>query len=133
MKTFKQLVNEVAEPKGGDEKRFKAKHVAAKHSHPAAEDDQFVAKTTKKKRAADHDKGEDEEVYEEVEHILEDMFAGLHKLKDGSSVRISSEQSKILSSLFKELKGSNREKMKEKMMSGKKGFNEILAFAKETV
>jgi len=65
MKTFKQLVNEVAEPKGGDEKRFKAKHVVAKYDHPAAEDDQFVAKTNKKKRMADHEKGEDEEVYEE--------------------------------------------------------------------
>lgn len=133
MKTFRQIINEIAEPKGGDEKRFKDKHIVAKYSHPKAEDGQFVAKNVKKdkSKAASYEEGEDEEVYEEVEQIDEDMFTGLQKLKDGSSVKISKEDNDVLTTLFKELKGSNREKMKEKMMSGKKGYNEILAFARE--
>ena len=64
MKTFKDLLNEVAEPKGGDEKRFKDKHITAKMDHPSAEEDQFVAKTKKKKREADLEDGEDEDLYE---------------------------------------------------------------------
>ena len=177
MKTFKQLVSEVAEPRGGDEKRFKAKHVVAKTKHPVADDDQFVAKQKKdKSKPAGYHDGEDAEVYEsagadihtkradkkavivhdvdsrtgqsktivkkqrageikveQVEYMEEDMFTGLHKLKDGSSVRVDKKQNEMLTALFKELKGSNRDKMKEKMMSGKKGFGEILAFAKNAV
>jgi hypothetical protein len=30
MKTFKDIISEVAQPKGGDEKAFKAKHVIQK-------------------------------------------------------------------------------------------------------
>lgn len=68
MKTFKALISEVAEPKAGDEKRFKDKHVAAKIDHPSAEEDQFTAsKVKKKKNPASYDKGEDEAVYEEKE------------------------------------------------------------------
>lgn len=65
MKTFKDLLNEVAEPRGGDEKRFKDKHVIAKTDDPHADEDVHVAKTKKKKRFADLEKGEDEKVYEE--------------------------------------------------------------------
>jgi len=66
MKTFKALISEVAEPKAGDEKRFKDKHVAAKIDHPSAEEDQFTAgKVKKKKNPASYEKGEDEAVYEE--------------------------------------------------------------------
>lgn len=64
MKTFKELLNEVAEPVGGDEKRFKDKHVVAKTGHPVAGEDQFKAKTNKKKRLADTEDGEDEDLYE---------------------------------------------------------------------
>lgn len=68
MKTFKQLVNEVAEPKAGDEKRFKAKHVVAKYGHPAAEDEQFASKKAKdKSKRASYENGEDEDVYEEAQ------------------------------------------------------------------
>jgi hypothetical protein len=69
MKTFKQLVNEVAEPKAGDEKRFKAKHMVAKYDHPAAEEDQFTADKVKKDKSklSGHKDGEDEEVYEEAQ------------------------------------------------------------------
>jgi hypothetical protein len=69
MKTFKDIINEVAEPKGGDEKRFKAKHVVAKYDHPAAEDEQFTAKGVKKDKSkkASYKDDKDEEVYEEAQ------------------------------------------------------------------
>lgn len=75
MKTFKDILNEVAEPSGYDEKRFKAKHVIQKINHPIdaeAQENQFKGRTTKdtSKKASYHD-GEDEEVYEEVEHLDE--------------------------------------------------------------
>lgn len=84
MKTFKQLVNEVAEPKAGDEKRFKAKHVVAKYSHPSAEEGQFTAGKVKKdktKPAGYHD-GEDKEVYEETE-LDEGLFNKKPKINIG--------------------------------------------------
>lgn len=67
MKTYKEIISEVAEPIGGDEKRFKAKHVIQKINHPAAEDDQFTGGKTAKKdksKIASYKDGEDEEVYE---------------------------------------------------------------------
>lgn len=67
MKTFKEILAEIAEPKSPDEKRFKDKHVTAKHDHPAAEEDQFTSDKKKAKRKADLDDEEDEEVYESTE------------------------------------------------------------------
>jgi len=65
MKTFKDIISEVAEPKGGDEKRFKAKHVTAKYDHPAAEEEQFTSDMKKDKtKKASYEKGKDAEVYE---------------------------------------------------------------------
>jgi len=68
MKTFKDIINEVAEPKGGDEKRFKAKHVVAKYDHPiedGAEENQFKGGTKKdKSKKASYEDGKDAEVYE---------------------------------------------------------------------
>lgn len=65
MKTFGQLISEVAQPKAGDEKHFKAKHITTKKDHPSAPDTAFTGGTKKApKRIADYDKGEDELVYE---------------------------------------------------------------------
>ena len=49
MKTYKEIISEVAEPKGEDEKRFKAKHIIQKINHPAAEEGQFTGGKTAKK------------------------------------------------------------------------------------
>jgi hypothetical protein len=70
MKTYKDIISEVAEPLGGDEKRFKAKHMIQKINHPTAEDDQFTGGKTAKKdksKKASHKEGEDEAVYEETD------------------------------------------------------------------
>ena len=66
MKTYKQIISEVAEPIGGDEKRFKAKHVIKKIDHPVADENQFTAKNTKKDKSkiSGYKAGEDETVYE---------------------------------------------------------------------
>lgn len=65
MKSFTKLVSEVAQPKPGDEIHFKAKHEVEKFPHPHAGDETFKGNTKKApKRRADHEKGEDEEVYE---------------------------------------------------------------------
>lgn len=65
MKTFGQIISEVAQPKAGDEKHFKEKHITVKKDHPTAPDSAFTGGTKKApKRIADYDKGEDELVYE---------------------------------------------------------------------
>ena len=66
---FLKIDETVNPPKSEDEKRFMDKHVAVKQDHPVAKDDQFVAKTKKKKRNADLEDGEDKEVYEAVETL----------------------------------------------------------------
>jgi len=59
--------------------------------------------------------------------------AGSMKLSDGSSVKVTSEEASTLNALFNQLNSSNKTKMNERLMSDSKGFNEILAFAKEAV
>jgi len=70
MKKFQAFIKEVAEPKAGDEKRFKDKHIVNKTNYPGHDDDPGIYNGTKKspakkKRLADLEKGKDEEVYEE--------------------------------------------------------------------
>ena len=65
MKTFSQLISEVAQPRGEDEKHFKDKHIVTKKKHPVAPDEVFTGGIKKApKRLADYDKDEDELVYE---------------------------------------------------------------------
>ena len=65
MKTLRQIMSEVAQPKADDEKHFKDKHIVDKVDHPAAPGHAFTGSTKKApKRIADYDEGEDETVYE---------------------------------------------------------------------
>jgi hypothetical protein len=64
MKSFKEMLGETVDKiKSPDEQNFVDKHIVDKKDHPVAKDDQFIAKTKKKKRVADRD--DDEAVYEE--------------------------------------------------------------------
>jgi hypothetical protein len=74
MKTYKQIISEVAEPLGDDEKRFKAKHVIQKIDHPVADENQFTAKNTKKDKSkiSGYKNGDDEIVYEAKMMTCED-------------------------------------------------------------
>ena len=69
---------------------------------------------------------------EEV-NLTENFKAGAVKLADGSSIIIKDQDAKLLNQLVKELSGSNKEAMMKAAMKDKKGFNEILGFAKETL
>lgn len=74
MKSFRQLVSEVAQPKAEDEINFKEKHVIDHILDPNAEEDQFTADTIKKfKNKADYDKGEDMAVYESSVTLKRDI------------------------------------------------------------
>jgi hypothetical protein len=67
MKTFKNLLSEVAQPTSADEQRFKAKHEIEIINHPVAFEHQFTGAFDPDPRLADYIAGEDEEVYEEVQ------------------------------------------------------------------
>lgn len=221
MKTYKDIISEVAEPKGEDEKSFKSKHIIQKIDHPAAEEGQFTGGKTAKKdksKLAGYKDGEDKEVYEahktdmqerygdkwksvmyanatkksmeesvsdleevnaskiikdlgagdsvdvvvqknlnnkttkdeilkiirahqwktkmkrESVEVLDEAFkAGDIKLADGSSAKLTNEQAISLNTLFKELTTVNQKKMQERMLKDKKGFSEIVSFAKEAL
>lgn len=126
-----EIEETVNPPKSEDEQAFVDKHVVDKKDHPEAEEDQFTSNKKKTKRTADREEGEDEAVYEELDEAT--FKPGNMKMKDGSSVKISMQDAKTLSTLFSELTGSNKKKMEDRMMSGKKGFEEILKFAKEAM
>ena len=82
MKTFKNLISEVAEPKAGDEKAFKDKHIVTKVGHPVALDHQFTGEipgTSKSKRRADLAPGEDAQVYEAMDPVNPKALKGKHK------------------------------------------------------
>ena len=72
-------------------------------------------------------------VKEETQVIDEAYKAGIVDLKDGSKIRIASEDAKALNGLYGKLNASNKKQMELRMMKDKKSFNEIIAFAKETV
>ena len=71
MKTFRALIAEVAQPKPGDEKRFKAKHVIQQITDPNAKEGQFTTMKPKTpKRPADYDFGTDAMAYEGYVNVL---------------------------------------------------------------
>jgi hypothetical protein len=69
MKTFKTLIAEVAQPTGGDEIDFKAKHKIVVLDHPESEETQHSSDKKKSKRLADYADGEDEAVYEAMDAV----------------------------------------------------------------
>jgi hypothetical protein len=68
---------------------------------------------------------------EEAESLEENFKAGTLELRDGSKVKLSSSDAMALNSLFVTLNDKNQAKMDSKLMANKKGFAEILSFAKE--
>lgn len=67
MKTFSQLVNEVAQPRSQDELNFKEKHIIELIDDPNAEQSQFDPETHKFVNLADYKPGEDKKVYEQAD------------------------------------------------------------------
>jgi hypothetical protein len=66
MKTFKQIISEVAQPEPGDEKRFKGKHrLEGQIDNPENyEEGQFTSRSAKATRPADYKYGLDKLAYE---------------------------------------------------------------------
>ena len=50
------------------------------------------------------------------------------KLKDGSKVKLSMDDAKAITAVMKTLSPKNRKEMETRLMSDKKGFDEIMAF-----
>lgn len=67
------------------------------------------------------------------ESLDEGVKAGMLKLKDGSSVNVSSKDAKLLDDMLSNLNTKNRKEMERVMMLDKAGYNEILGFAKEAL
>jgi hypothetical protein len=61
---FSKLFETVYEPRSGDEKNFKDKHIVAKHKTPFESESQFTSNKPKAKRKSDYDTKDDEAVYE---------------------------------------------------------------------
>lgn len=72
------------------------------------------------------------ESVEEVELELEEanFKPGNMKLNDGSTVKISMDDAKAITAVMKTLNPKNRKEMETRLMKDKKGFSEILTFAK---
>jgi len=66
MKTFRELISEVAQPKSKDELDFKAKHEIEMLDHPESEEHQHTSEKKGRKRLADYERGQDMSVYESV-------------------------------------------------------------------
>ena len=64
MINFKKLLETVYEPRSGDEKNFKDKHIIDKIKYPLDTETQFTSKAKKASRKADYADSEDEDVYE---------------------------------------------------------------------
>lgn len=136
MKTFKQLISEVEEPKSSGEKRFKAKHIIKKTDYPIDDEEAknviFKGGTEKDDTVpASYEEGEDELVYESASFIEEALKVGNFKLNDGHNAKLNSEEVKLLNNLFSELNATNRRKMEEEMKADKESLDRILKFAKE--
>lgn len=148
MKTFKEIIAEVQEPKAGIEKKFKEVNTkdGEKLNNPIATEPQFKGSTSKKKRIADKETGDGKVLPEETFNRLksfhdvmesravsiEETFkAGSMKLKDGSTTKITNEEAESLNSLFAGLNSTNKKKMQERLSASKNSFSEIVKFAKE--
>jgi hypothetical protein len=74
-----------------------------------------------------------ESVYdEEVEFIDEAVKAGMMKLKDGKSVKVSKEDAATLNSVLEDLNPDNRKRMEEELKKDVKSYKSMLTFAKRT-
>ncbi|NDH48946.1 MAG: hypothetical protein EBY41_00075 [Proteobacteria bacterium] len=83
MKTLRQIRTEVYDPKSGDEKRFKKKHVVAKTNDVNGNDDEvFNASNVKtidrKSENHGYDNEEGEKVYEDTTTKLLTLYANLN-------------------------------------------------------
>lgn len=58
------------------------------------------------------------------------VSAGKFTFDDDNTMIISKQDAALINTLFKNVSKTNRDKMKEVLMSDKKGFDEVIRFAK---
>jgi len=68
---------------------------------------------------------------EEVE-LDEAVKAGMMKLKDGKSIKVSPDEAKMFNDVMKELNPENRKRMEMEMMKNQSSYKTMLTFAKRT-
>jgi len=87
MKSFKNILSEVAQPKAGDEINFKAKHEIEMYDYPVDVDDQFTSEKGKTKpRRADYAKRDDMKVYEEMDPVDKDAVKKPFKMRKDKDI-----------------------------------------------
>jgi len=144
MKSFKGFVNETVERRNApDENRFIDKHVIDKKDHPVAKDDQFTAKSKKAKREADHDAGEDKEVYEETdleEGVIEDLqkivknkTAATVKFSDGRRTKVDMFSASAMVKVYNALNDANKTKFADSINKSENMFMKMLDFSMSKV
>lgn len=145
MRSFKQHIEEtVQKPKGEDEQRFVDKHIVDKKKHPVADDTQFTSKAKKAKRAADHDEGEDADVYEEVEEFSESVIddlrkivktksAGQVKFANGSKTKVDMFTASAMVKVHDALNKQNQPKFADSINKGEQSFMKMMDFAMSKV
>ena len=71
-------------------------------------------------------------MYKEEVELDEAVKAGMMKLKDGKSVKVSPDEAKMFNDVLKELNPENRKRMEMEMMKDQKSYKSMLTFAKRT-
>tara|TARA_R110002124_G_scaffold118022_1_gene275239 strand:+ start:991 stop:1425 length:435 start_codon:yes stop_codon:yes gene_type:complete len=143
MKKFKSLREAVTDhivPKKDDEKNMSKNdvkvadlHKVETDDHPVATDAQHPKKGKKKFSGVRKVKANEEiDLDEEVEFIDEAVKAGMMKLKDGKSVKVSKEDAATLNSVLEDLNPDNRKRMEEELKKDVKSYKSMLTFAKRT-
>lgn len=155
-KNLRDILGEVAEPKAGDEKRFKAKHVVQDNPYPAkGTDDVLNARKAKKDttKLSHMSKEEEEDMYEEalavvdeifeelteealVEGILEDIHtiaesekANFITLADGSELEVDPDTAEAIANVVEFLNDENREKFLARLEESEESFMRMVDFA----
>lgn len=105
----------------GDGTRLPGDRNTARPADPVAHTIRLMSRTRDNQHVMD----------EQVEALDETFKAGTMKLKDGSNVKLTTEDAKALNSLFGDLTSANKKKMQERLETSKSSFTEIVGFAKE--
>lgn len=157
-KNLRDIIGEVAEPRAGDEKRFKDKHVVQDNPYPVrGTDDVLNARKAKKDttKLTHSSKEEEEDMYEhamgvvneiynelltEDRYIIEGILEDIHTiaeseepsfitLQDGSEIEVDPETAEAISNVVEFLNDENRDKFLARLEESEESFMRMVDFA----
>lgn len=155
-KFLKDILSEVAEPKSGDEKRFKEKHVVNVTPYPVNGTDEVVTakKAKKDKSKITHMSSEEEEgMYEETDlnnafDVVADILANdqndvtsavidvvesnenvIYVLDNGDAVELTVEEASAIANVLELLDEENSNLFLELLVKDTETFNRMVEFA----